>query len=75
MLEKSNNKLPFNLAFIEDESSNQNVIGHSRLCKVFTMDDSCFIESGESMSTNCIYMYISFHAHISGHNSEQFDVG
>ena len=46
MLEKSNDSLPYNLAFVEARGTVEEVIGHSRLVKVFSKDDACFVESG-----------------------------
>lgn len=43
MLEKSNDSLPYSLVLLENEE----VLGHSRLCKVHGVEKACFVESGE----------------------------
>jgi len=50
MLEKSNEKFPYNMALLERPVSNSkqvNVIGHSRLCRVYGEPEAAFVESGE----------------------------
>ena len=60
MLEKSCDALPYNLALVERPkdvanietisercSNNELVIGHSRLCKVHSDPNACFVESGK----------------------------
>ena len=48
MLGKSCDQLPYNIVFVldDDEGSPDEVIGHSRLCRVHGPDKSCFVESG-----------------------------
>ena len=47
MLGKSCDQLPYNIVFVlEDEGSPDEVIGHSRLCRVHGQEESCFMESG-----------------------------
>lgn len=47
MLEKSNDDLPYSIALMEKiEDGPSIVIGHSRLCKVYGVDNACFVESG-----------------------------
>lgn len=55
MLEKSNQKFPYNIALLERLVSNAkqaNVIGHSRLCRVYGQPEAAFVESGEYQE-NC----------------------
>ena len=48
MLGKSCDQLPYNIVFVlgDNEGCPDEVIGHSRLCRVHGQGKSCFVESG-----------------------------
>ena len=48
MLGKSCDQLPYNIVFVLDDGggSPDEVIGHSRLCRVHGQEKACFVESG-----------------------------
>ena len=51
MLQKSNDNFPYSMVF--KKSNSEEVIGHSRLCKVLNDEEACFLESGKT-----IYVFI-----------------
>ena len=48
MLEKSNDNLPYCIVLLEKTQTGivGKVVGHSRLCKVYGINNACFVESG-----------------------------
>ena len=56
MLGKSCDRLPYNIVFVlDDEGSPNEVIGHSRLCRVHGQEKSCFVESGTHSLSQDVY--------------------
>jgi hypothetical protein len=49
MLEKSNDELPYSLVLLEKKLGEETcqLIGHSRICKVFSEPHAGFVESGD----------------------------
>ena len=60
MLGKSCDQLPYNIIFVldDDEGSPDEVIGHSRLCRVHGQEKACFVESG--MDSALLWNIISY---------------
>ena len=61
MLEKSCNEMPFNIVFLRKTSNVDEVVGHSRLCRVHGQEASAFVESGNQILDD-LYTFINlFH--------------
>ena len=60
MLGKSCDQLPYNIVFVldDDGGSPDDVIGHSRLCRVHGQEKACFVESG--MDSALLWNIISY---------------
>ena len=56
MLEKSNDKFPYCIVLLEKAKNGgqDEVVGHSRLCKVYGVENACFVESGTANRFICL---------------------